>query len=137
MRFEAVSPNDITNLQTFIDVTGGASGVHPGQTRIATDDRTVIFEVSSDFSSDELVTVTLTPTVDPCVPVVVEQYQYQFMVSGPMPFPPPPLSSGSPAREQVMNSQAMPEMEHDALPTTDMAMMAEVATEITAKPRAE
>jgi len=52
VRFEAVSPNDITNLPTFIDVTGETSGTHPGQTKIATDDRTVIFDVSSGFSSD-------------------------------------------------------------------------------------
>ncbi|MHC4694456.1 MAG: hypothetical protein ACYS67_17075, partial [Planctomycetota bacterium] len=28
VRFETVSPNDITNLSTFIDVTGAASGNH-------------------------------------------------------------------------------------------------------------
>ncbi len=96
VRFEAISPYDITNLPTFIEVTGGASGTHPGQTRIATDDKTVIFEVSSSFSNDELVTVALTPTVDICAPGVVEPYQYQFMVTGPMPAPPPPMNrSGS------------------------------------------
>ena len=120
VRFEAVSPNDITNLQTFIEVTGATSGTHPGQTRIATDDRTVIFEVSSNFSNDELVTVTLTPIVNPSV----ELYQYQFMVSGPMPAPPPPPpppSSGSAEREQVMNRQATPDTEYDAQPTAGMA----------------
>ena len=118
VRFEAVSPYDITNLSTFITATGGASGTHPGQTRIASDDRTVIFEVSSGFSNDELVTVTLTPTVDPCAHGVLEPYQYQFMVSGPMP---PPPSSLSAAREQVVNTQATLEAESEALPTADMA----------------
>jgi hypothetical protein len=106
VRFETVSPSDITNLSSFITVTGASSGTHSGQTRIATDDRTVIFEVSSSFSNDELVTVTLTPIVNPSV----EQYQYQFMVSGPMPSPPPPPppppSSGSEAHDKVMNRQA-------------------------------
>ena len=121
VRFEAVSPNDITNLSTFIGVTGAASGAHTGQTWIATDDRTIIFEVSSDFSSDEIVTVTLTPTVDPCAPGVVEPYQYQFMVSGPMPYPPPPpLSSISAAREQVVNTHAVLDTEREAMPTADM-----------------
>ena len=119
VRFEAVSPNDITNLPTFIDVTGAASGTHPGQIRIATDNRTVIFEVSSDFSNDELVTVTLTPTADPCAGGVVEPYQYQFMVTGPM--PPLPPSSGSTAYDKVVNSRATPEMEWEAQPTTEMA----------------
>ncbi|MBA7606112.1 hypothetical protein ES703_13251 [subsurface metagenome] len=63
VRFEAVSPNDITNLPTFIEVTGEVSGTHAGQTKIASDDRTVIFDVSSSFSNDELVTVTLMPIV--------------------------------------------------------------------------
>jgi len=119
VRFESVSPGDITNLSTFINVTGSASGSHTGQTKIATDDRTVIFEVSSGFSNDELVTVTLTPIVNPSV----EPYQYQFMVSGPMPLqPPPPLSSGSPAREQVVNMHVTPDTECEALPTADVPM---------------
>ncbi|NIS54051.1 MAG: hypothetical protein GWN94_23625 [Phycisphaerae bacterium] len=121
VRFVDVSPNDITNLSTFIEVTGAASGVHPGQTKIASDDRTVIFEVSSDFSSDELVSVTLAPTVDPCAAGVVEPYQYQFMISGPMPFPPPPpLNSISAAREQVVNMQAPTDPEREAGPTSEM-----------------
>jgi hypothetical protein len=124
VRFEAVSPNDITNLSTFIQVTGAASGTHTGQTWIATDDRTVIFEVLSDFSSDELVTVTLTPTVDPCVPAVVEQYQYQFMVSGPMPPPASTLlqatSSGSTALDEGMNRQATTDTKYETMPTADM-----------------
>jgi len=135
VRFEAVSPYDITNLPTFINVTGAASGPHTGQTKIAGDDRTVIFEVSSGFSNGELVTVTLAPAVDPCAPGVVEPYQYQFMVSGPMPgsllapastLPQAP-SSGSAAREQVVNTQATTDTEWEALTTADMAMTAEEA----------
>ena len=129
VRFETVSPNDITNLTTFVDVTGAASGSHPGQTKIAGDGRTVIFEVSSDFLSDELVTVTLTPTVDPGAPGVVESYQYQFMVSAPMPLSASassqPPSSGSAAGEQVVNAQATPETGWESLTTADVAMTAE------------
>jgi len=138
VRFEAVSPYDITNLPTFIEVTGEASGPHPGQTKIAGDDRTVIFEVSSGFSSDELVTVTLTPTVDPCAPGVVEPCQYQFMVTGPMPPPPPEStlpqapSSGSAARKQVVDTQATPDTECEALHTSDITMTAEDGISVTA-----
>jgi hypothetical protein len=102
VRFNTISPHDITNPSTL---TRASSGSHPDQTKVITDNSTVIFEVFSDFSSDKLITVTLTPTVDPCVPGVVEPYQYQFMVSGPIPYPPPhPLSSGSPANEKVNKS---------------------------------
>jgi hypothetical protein len=126
VRFETISPHDLTNLSTFINVTGASSGAHPGQTKIATDDRTVIFEVSSDFSNDELVMVTLIPEVDPCVPAIVEPYQYRFMVSGPMPYPPPPpLSSRSPAGGQFVNTRVLPDMESDMLLKEDLAVMIE------------
>jgi hypothetical protein len=134
VRFEAVSPNDITNLSTFIEVTGAASGAHPGQTRVASDGRTVRFEVSSGFSSDELVTVTLTPAVDPCVPAVVESYQYQFMVSGPMPSAgalTQAPGSGSAAGEQVVNAQVTPETESEVPPTADVAVSAEDEVSVT------
>ncbi|UCC45209.1 MAG: hypothetical protein JSU65_04640, partial [Candidatus Zixiibacteriota bacterium] len=138
VRFEAVSPNDITNLPTFIEVTGQISGPHTGQTKVATDGRTVIFEISSIFSNDELVTVTLTPTVDPRVPGVVEPFQYQFMITGPMPDPLPLLlpfprsSSGSTAGEQVTNTQSKAETEYMASPTADVIMTTEDAVSDTA-----
>jgi hypothetical protein len=81
VRFETISPHELTNLWTFIKVTGDRSGRHWGQTKIATDDRTVIFEMSSSFSVNEIVTVTLTPTVGRQVSEVVEPIQYRFMVS--------------------------------------------------------
>jgi hypothetical protein len=81
VRFETVSPYDLTNLSTFIEVTGGSSGRHWGQTKIAADDRTVIFEMSSDFLKNEIVTVALTPTVGPRFAEAVEPIQYRFIVS--------------------------------------------------------
>jgi len=95
VRFETVSPYDLTNLSTFIKVTGGSSGRHWGQTKIATDDRTVIFEMSSDFLKNEIVTVALTPTVGLQVAEVVEPIEYWFMVS---------RSAGS-LRTQTANSE--------------------------------
>jgi hypothetical protein len=125
VRFEAVSPNDITNLSTFIEVIGATSGAHTGQIKVASDDRTVIFEVSSGFSSDELVTVTLTPAVDPCVPAVVESYQYQFMVSGPMPSAGTlPQAQGSVLTKPVSKSYVPP--------TAEVAVTAEDEVSITA-----
>ncbi|MEE9365614.1 MAG: aryl-sulfate sulfotransferase, partial [Dehalococcoidales bacterium] len=82
VRFETVSPYSLTNLSTFITVTGASSGTHSGLTKIASDDKTVIFDMSSDFSSNELVTVSMAPAFDGAT---VEPYEYQFMVSKPMP----------------------------------------------------
>ncbi|MHC4111800.1 MAG: aryl-sulfate sulfotransferase, partial [Planctomycetota bacterium] len=138
VRFETISPNDITNLSTFIDISGEISGTHSGQTKIAIDDRTVIFEVSSTFASNELVTVTLTPTVEPGAPGVVLPYQYQFMVSGSMPPPSPENtlpqapSSVSAARDKVVNTQVTPDTEWEAFSTGGMAMTAEDTASIVA-----
>jgi hypothetical protein len=84
VRFKDVSPLAVTNLSQFIQVTGASSGNHPGQTRIASDNRTVILQMSSDFQFNELVTVNLTPLT---ASGTVQPYQYSFMISGHMPDP--------------------------------------------------
>ncbi len=83
VRFETISPYNIINLSTFIQVTGDESGFHPGQTKIATDEKTVIFEVSSSFSKNETVTVTLTPMTNRRDREVTEPFQYHFYISRP------------------------------------------------------
>ncbi len=86
VRFENVPPVAVTNLAGFITVTGAVSGDHPGVTHIATDERTVIFEMSADFAANELVTVTLQPQVNPVVASgTLEAFTYQFMVTAPFP----------------------------------------------------
>lgn len=92
-RFNDVAPTAITNLSSFITVTGASSGNHAGQTRIASDGRTVMFTMTTDFTANELVTVTLVPIVSSGATGTVEPYQYQFMISGPMPgsLPQPPI----------------------------------------------
>ena len=82
VRFSSVLPSDVTNLLTwFIAVTGAKSGNHPGTTRIASDGRTVIFEMTKDFSSGELATVTLNPGLRAGASGTVLPYQYRFMIS--------------------------------------------------------
>ncbi len=85
VRFEDVTPYDITNLSSFITVVGDSSGSHSGTTKIASDNRTVIYTMSSDFSNGETATVTLMPNVDPGAGGTVDPYQYQFYVTGPAP----------------------------------------------------
>ncbi len=82
MRFKDVAPSSITNLAQCIQVTGFRSGSHAGVTRIANDLRTVIFQMSTDFLANELVTVKLTPGLSSGAGGTVQTYQYQFMISG-------------------------------------------------------
>lgn len=101
VRLGPISPQDLTNLPEFISVTGEVTGSHAGQTRIAGDDRTVSFEMSSDFSRGELVTVTLTPSVGPDAGGAVEPFHYPFRISGPMGDAPPApirIASADPGR---------------------------------------
>jgi hypothetical protein len=84
MRFQDVSPSLVTNLSQCIQVTGALSGNHAGQTKIASDSRTVIFQMSTDFQANELVTVTLNPQT---ASGALQPFQYQFMISGHMPDP--------------------------------------------------
>src|ERR1022692_947297 len=85
VRFQNISPTAITNLSSFIQVTGASSGNHAGQTKIAQDGRTVIFTMTTDFAANELVTVSLTPGVPAANGGPISPYQYQFVVSTHLP----------------------------------------------------
>ena len=84
VRFTDVSPTAVTNLSQCIHVTGARSGNHTGQTTIASDIRTVRFQMSADFQANELVTVSLNPQT---ASGAVQPFQYQFMISGHLPDP--------------------------------------------------
>ncbi len=85
VRFQNISPTAITNLSRFIHVTGASSGNHAGQTKIAQDGRTVIFTMTTDFTANELVTVSLAPGVPAANGGPISPYQYQFVVSTHLP----------------------------------------------------
>ncbi len=85
VRFQNVPPSAVTNLSTFIQVTGAQSGAHAGQTKVASDGRTVIFTMTTDFIPDEMVTVSLAPGVSPSSGGPISPYQYQFVISGHLP----------------------------------------------------
>ncbi len=98
VRFAQVTPAEVTNLTTgFITVTGTNSGPHAGVTHVASDGRTVIFTMSTDFDANELVTVTLNPQVAHGASGTVEAFEYQFMVTALMPgsLPAPALLSSA------------------------------------------
>lgn len=86
VRFVDISPAAVTNLATdFITVTGSSSGPHLGATHVATDGRTVIFQMPAPFVLNELVTVNLNPLLAPGASGSVQPFTYEFMVAGPMP----------------------------------------------------
>src|SRR5579864_4689043 len=64
VRLLNVAPSEVTNLTNgFISVIGANSGPHSGSTRVASDRRTVIFDIDADFSTNELVTVKFAPVL--------------------------------------------------------------------------
>jgi hypothetical protein len=117
VRFQNVSPSAITNLATFIQVTGAQSGAHAGQTKIAADRRTVIYQMTKDFISNEMVTVSLSPGVPPAAGGPVSPYQYQFVVSGHLP---------SSAPLAVMVSAPVAGAPQDEAPAVPMGLSASV-----------
>jgi len=98
VRFQNVSPTDVTNLVEFIHVTGAATGVHTGQTRIAMDQRTVIFQNSQPFQPYEIVTVSLAPNLASGATGTVSPFRYQFAISGRMTNFPGPAPKGATIR---------------------------------------
>ena len=119
VRFEDISPYDLTNLSEFIEVRGANTGNHSGQTHIASDQRTVIFEMSSNFRTDgqgELVRITLTPTVGSSSGHV-EAFEYYFMISKPMGGSPESLFNEVSLCEQLSSDlQPLPEDESPRFP---------------------
>ena len=85
VRFSDLSPYDVTNLATFVTVTDPSSGPRAGQTRIASDGRTVLFQMAGGLTENKPVTVRLTPQTRTGAGGSVQPYEYQFMVSAPLP----------------------------------------------------
>jgi hypothetical protein len=83
VRFKDMSPNAVTNLSTFITVIGASSGIHSGQTHVAMDGRTVIYQMTTRFTPNELVTVSMAP--HSASSPNLDAYQYQFVVGGHIP----------------------------------------------------
>lgn len=81
VRFSEIIPQEVSNLSSFITVWGEKSGNHPGQTHIASDGRTIIFDMDNGFVTNERVSVSLNPVLGPSSANIVEPYFYQFMVS--------------------------------------------------------
>ncbi|MBN2001173.1 aryl-sulfate sulfotransferase [candidate division KSB1 bacterium] len=81
VRLNTTSPYHITNLNSFIKVTGSESGTLSGRITIASDKRTIIFKPTSSFFPGEIVEVKLAPHINPENYKSIDSYQFQFEVS--------------------------------------------------------
>jgi hypothetical protein len=86
VRFTNLSPGQVTNLASgFITVTGVSSEAHSGVVHVASDSRTIIYQMTADFAANESVTVSLNPAVATGAAGSAQPFQYQFIVTAPMP----------------------------------------------------
>ncbi len=80
LRFERISPAELSNLETLFRVSGERSGFHSGQTLIASDRRTVIFIAEKSFHPGEKVEVTVDPYISGSPVTNIEALIYEFTV---------------------------------------------------------
>lgn len=104
VRFKEVSPSSVTNLASFITVTGAISGTNSGKAKIAADARTVVYELERGFQSLERVTVGLDPKTAPGTTGRVTPFKYSFVTSGLMPSPPSVTARGQTPTEPATNA---------------------------------
>ncbi len=81
LRFETISPDDVTNLEHFILVSGETSGSHPGETLVVSDGKTVIFTPGKPFEPGEWVEVRLDPRLTADFAHLEGSISYDFTVS--------------------------------------------------------
>jgi len=80
LRLEKISPEELTNLETVIQVTGEESGAHSGQTSIASDERTLIFTPEKAYNSGEKVKVSIDPCLSEFNVNTLEPLHFEFTV---------------------------------------------------------
>lgn len=81
IRLDRTSPDELSNLQSFINVSGRMSGEVTGATNVASDHTTIIFKPRSDFYPGDTITVTLNPLLNPPNRGSIEPIMYEFTVS--------------------------------------------------------
>ena len=80
LRFESIAPEELTNLETLIKVSGEESGTHSGKTIIASDNRTLIFEPDKSYELGEKVLVTIDPCLSEFNVNTIKPLNYEFTV---------------------------------------------------------
>ena len=80
LRFENIAPEELMNLNTLIKVSGKESGHHFGETIIASDNRTLIFESEKSYELGEKVEVTIDPRLSNFNVNSIKPLNYEFTV---------------------------------------------------------
>jgi len=80
IRFKDISPKDITRLESLIVVRGDESGMHAGETYIASDAKTVIFKPEKAFHAGERVRVGIDSDIYGFPVNEVDPLNYEFTV---------------------------------------------------------
>lgn len=80
LRFENISPYELMNLSTIINVSGEKSGHHFGKTIIASDKRTLIFESEKSYELGEKVEVSIDPQLSEFNLNIIKALNYEFTV---------------------------------------------------------
>ena len=80
LRFQGVSPDELSNIETLIKVFGVQSGIHSGKASVASDGRTLIFKPETDFLPGETVEVRIDPRFPAFPPDSIGPLLYKFTV---------------------------------------------------------
>ena len=80
LRFLNLNPFRLTNLSNLIAVNGNINGHYPGNIKIASDSRTIIFDPVIDFVTGELITVSIQPESSTENNPGVNTLTYQFTI---------------------------------------------------------
>jgi hypothetical protein len=80
LRFQNLNPAQLTNLSNLIEVNGNINGYYPGETWIANDNKTIIFDPFVDFVNGEIITVSIDPGISADINSGVEPLTYRFTV---------------------------------------------------------
>lgn len=79
VRFESCLPAQISNLNTFIKISGSESGNIPGNVKISSDNKTILFYPENVFISGETITVHLNPIINSMQQASIDSI-YQFSI---------------------------------------------------------
>ncbi len=81
IRFENVEPSALTNLHSCVQISGSKSGNLTGNTKIASDDETIIFTPQQKYVPGERVTVTISPQVTGTLNKTIQPTSFEFKVT--------------------------------------------------------
>ncbi len=79
-RLATVSPNNLSNLSSCVQVVGSKSGAISGHTFLASDDKTVIFDPYNAFVPGETVSVTIKPELLKHSTLSLEPNTFSFQI---------------------------------------------------------